>query len=148
VLRDGELEQVDVPRRIYEEPATLFVASFFGNPPMNLLSVTLEGDRARTGSLDLEKPPGHTGPLKLGVRPEHIRLATEAETTNRHPLFEGTVVSVEPHGAETHLEVADGDLTIRTRVAGFDAPQLGQPARLRIDPARVRWFDQETGSAL
>ncbi len=148
VLRAGELEQVASPRRIYEDPATRFVASFFGNPPMNLLPVTVAGDRAKAGTLELDAPPGHTGELELGVRPEHIHLASEAGANDGDPVFEGTVVSVEPHGAETHLEVAEGDITLRTRVSGFDAPKLGEPARLRIDAARVRWFDQETGKAL
>ena len=148
VLRAGELEQVDTPRRIYEQPATRFVASFFGNPPMNILPVSLANGRARAGSLELEPPPRHPDHLDLGVRPEHIRLAIDAEAAEDQPVFEGTVVSVEPHGAETHLEVADDDLTLRTRVAGFDAPKLGEAARLRIEAAQVRWFDQETGKAL
>ena len=84
----------------------------------------------------------------LGVRPEHIGLAGDAEGADERPWFEGTVVSVEPHGAETHLEVAADDLSLRTRVSGFEAPRLGDPARLSIDPSRVRWFDRESGKAL
>ena len=36
VMNDGKLEQVGTPDEIYNNPATLFVASFVGSPPMNL----------------------------------------------------------------------------------------------------------------
>src|SRR6266542_4356598 len=43
VLRRGELQQVDAPQRLYEEPANLFVASFIGSPAMNLLEADVHG---------------------------------------------------------------------------------------------------------
>src|SRR5207244_13333055 len=41
VMRDGHVQQVDVPQRLYEEPANLFVAAFIGSPAMNLAAATL-----------------------------------------------------------------------------------------------------------
>ena len=58
VLRDGRLEQVATPRTLYDEPATAFVASFVGSPPMSLLD-------------------GAT----VGVRPEDVRLVPGDEGT-------------------------------------------------------------------
>jgi len=43
VMRDGVLQQVDKPQRLYDAPANLFVASFVGSPPMNLFEATVEG---------------------------------------------------------------------------------------------------------
>src|SRR5690348_17146498 len=60
VMRRGVLQQFDVPQRLYEQPANLFVASFIGSPAMNVLEATLErsGDGAtlRIGSSTLTLP--------------------------------------------------------------------------------------------
>src|SRR5579862_4652026 len=45
VMRDGELQQVDDPQTLYDEPANLFVAGFIGTPPMNLLEATVTVNR-------------------------------------------------------------------------------------------------------
>src|SRR2546423_3868963 len=47
VMRDGRLQQVDTPNRLYDSPVNLFVASFVGSPAMNLFQRTL--DRAGSG---------------------------------------------------------------------------------------------------
>jgi multiple sugar transport system ATP-binding protein len=146
VLRDGRLEQVDTPRNIYEAPATTFVASFFGTPPMNLLPATLDGAEACTGNLRLPAPPHSPPRLLLGVRPEHVRL-TSPDGLPESPL-RGRVTTVEPHGAESHVEVGVNGALVRVRVAGFAGPEAGQSVGLEFDPARVRWFDGQSGMAL
>ncbi|MER3410434.1 MAG: ABC transporter ATP-binding protein [Thermoleophilia bacterium] len=90
VMRQGVLQQVDSPQKLYEQPANLFVASFIGTPPMNLLEgrVAIEGKKAAVvlGSqrLPLPRPvlaryPGvrsrNGGPLVVGIRSEHLHLA-------------------------------------------------------------------------
>ena len=44
VMRKGRLQQVGDPQTIYDRPANLFVASFIGSPPMNLLQARIEQD--------------------------------------------------------------------------------------------------------
>src|ERR671932_48877 len=60
VMRDGVLQQVDEPQRVYDAPANLFVASFLGSPPMNLFEAELvreEGALAcRVGDATIEIP--------------------------------------------------------------------------------------------
>jgi multiple sugar transport system ATP-binding protein len=41
VLREGFLQQVDVPQKLYDLPANLFVAEFIGSPAMNLVGADL-----------------------------------------------------------------------------------------------------------
>src|SRR5512133_341528 len=48
VMRDGVLQQVDTPQRLYDSPANLFVASFVGSPPMNLFGGSIEGSVVKT----------------------------------------------------------------------------------------------------
>src|SRR2546423_15251416 len=89
VMRDGELQQVDTPQRLYDFPANLFVASFVGSPPMNLFEATLERDGSRLvfgeAALDLpnditsERPAlaGYAGQrIAVGIRPEDVREAS------------------------------------------------------------------------
>src|SRR5207237_3749453 len=86
VMRDGDLQQVDTPQRLYDFPANLFVASFVGSPPMNLFEATLERDGSRLvfgeAALDLptditsERPAlaGYAGRrIAVGLRPEDVR---------------------------------------------------------------------------
>jgi multiple sugar transport system ATP-binding protein len=96
VLRDGRLEQVAPPRELYDAPATTFVASFVGAPPMSLLP---------------EPGGGWTG-----VRPEAVRLV---------PGADGTVVDVEDLGHERHVAVdLPGRGRVVARVEGV-APPVG-----------------------
>jgi ABC-type sugar transport system ATPase subunit len=87
VLNDGKIEQVGVPADIYQRPANLFVAGFFGSPKMNFLKVRAEHTVDRTIviagpdfpgqhiSLERAKPTsGASGAeLTLGLRPEHLQ---------------------------------------------------------------------------
>ena len=107
VLRDGKLQQFASPRNIYARPGNEFVAGFIGTPSMNFLDGRLEGTGADTsfrcgewslplGSLPLaEKHLGPDRPVRLGIRPEHVRLDDRGEAAR--------VTLVEPTGHETIL---------------------------------------------
>jgi multiple sugar transport system ATP-binding protein len=90
VMRKGELQQVDEPQRLYDSPANLFVASFIGSPPMNLVEARIQG---RNGSLvasfgdqeiAIPETPGQSRPgleryegktVALGIRPHYFEDA-------------------------------------------------------------------------
>src|SRR5437773_9401862 len=91
VMRDGELQQVDTPQRLYDVPANLFVASFVGSPPMNLFEAVVVRDNGRLvcriGDTELELPadissdrPSLTNyagrRVAIGIRPEDVREAS------------------------------------------------------------------------
>lgn len=141
VMREGKLEQVATPREIYEQPETSFVAGFFGSPPMNLLDAERDGERVRAGSFELAAPPGSAARLKLGVRPEHVQVSADGSVR-------GSVVSVEPHGAESHVELDIDGAMVRARVPGFAALSPGDDVGVDVDAQTARWFDAETGRAL
>src|SRR5437868_6721656 len=75
VLRDGVLQQVDVPQNLYEHPANLFVAAFIGSPPMNLVEAKVEERAVSFGEhrlplsagLSLDQYEGRS--VILGIRP-------------------------------------------------------------------------------
>src|SRR4051794_33112033 len=83
VMRDGFLQQVDVPQRLYETPTNMFVAAFIGSPSMNLMPGTLDDGAVSVGDLriplDRERRPEAGGPVTVGVRPESFEDAAFAD---------------------------------------------------------------------
>tara|TARA_R110000737_G_scaffold344081_1_gene370871 strand:- start:129 stop:1220 length:1092 start_codon:yes stop_codon:yes gene_type:complete len=85
VLRSGRIEQVGAPSELYQNPDNIFVAGFIGSPSMNILDAERVGDRLRVAESMIDGPRlagdfGPAGALKLGVRPEHLRLSAEGLT--------------------------------------------------------------------
>ena len=126
VMNAGRMEQFGTPEEVYHRPATTFVASFIGSPPMNLL-------KNATGA-----KAGHI----LGIRPEHLEIDKIGGTGG----WQAVVESVEMLGAERLLYCRLGDepLVVRTEEATA-APALGQTIGLLPRDDRVHHFDAATG---
>lgn len=158
VLRAGRLEQLGSPREIYERPASTFVASFFGAPPMNLLSGRWDGERRlRAGTLQWTPPsdgrlPAAGAAVTVGFRPEHVRLVSGAVPA---PPPGGSlasadlpVTSLETLGAETHVSLACGDHVVRARAGGFLNVAPGDVLRVEVPWDALRLFAEDSGHAL
>jgi multiple sugar transport system ATP-binding protein len=115
VMRDGVLQQVDTPQRLYDAPVNLFVASFVGSPPMNLFEATVAGDgtqlvfgetRLDLGGAALRDYSGRR--IVVGIRPEEVREASGWDGAR----VRGRVLLVEALGAEqlVHIEIAAAPL--------------------------------------
>ena len=86
VMNRGVVEQVATPQEIYDRPNSMFVADFIGSPSMNLIRFEgklQRGDRAvRLQDANIAVPEMHedgiSGPLALGIRPEHVTLSDSA----------------------------------------------------------------------
>jgi multiple sugar transport system ATP-binding protein len=154
VLRDGVIQQVDTPARLYGNPVNLFVAGFIGSPSINLLPATIEGDSLRLpfgiaplphGATNGSLPASSAGrEVIAGIRPDHL---CDTELTNGHAgrlRFRTRLELVESTGSELYAyfpaPVATAERRAIARVAersdlavaepGFDAPQL----TARLDP--------------
>jgi multiple sugar transport system ATP-binding protein len=114
VMYQGELQQVAPPQQLYNEPVNLFVASFIGSPPMNLIEAQLAqrngGLVAGLGEQELELPESlvATRPrlrsyaernIALGIRPEALEDAAVASGSSA-PRLRGRVLLMEALGAE------------------------------------------------
>ena len=122
VMNAGRMEQFGTPEEVYHRPATTFVASFIGSPPMNLLKHAVG---AKTGHI-------------LGIRPEHLDIGSVG--------WQAVVESVEMLGAERLLycRMHNEQLVVRTDEA-TQAPALGQTIALTPRADRVHHFDASTG---
>ncbi|WP_145943159.1 ABC transporter ATP-binding protein [Corynebacterium glyciniphilum] len=140
VLRDGRLQQVDTPQKLYNEPVNAFVAGFIGSPAMNLLDLPAGADVLE--GLGVRRPEGVDGALLVGVRPEHL-VVDDADTGLR-----GTVSLVEELGADSNVyaETGAGQVTAKSQAVGQDLPPIGGSVSVTLTAqARVHFFDAVSG---
>jgi len=125
VMNAGRMEQFGTPEEVYHRPASTFVASFIGSPPMNLLK---------------NAPAGRSGAI-LGIRPEHLDVGGEG--------WEVQVDTCELLGAERLIygRIGSEQLIIRVEESGA-APKPGDTIRVRPREGRIHWFDAESGKRI
>ena len=124
-MSQGCIEQVATPVELYARPASLFVASFVGAPPINLLAGTAVDGEVIVNDVRLRCEGERTaGEVTLGIRPEHIRFGERG--------LAGRIDQVEPMGRETLylVETALGGVRVLeggagVRFAGGEAVRLG-----------------------
>jgi sn-glycerol 3-phosphate transport system ATP-binding protein len=125
VMNAGVMEQFGTPEEVYNRPASTFVASFIGSPPMNLL----------------KQAPGLIAGQILGIRPEHLELSKQG--------WEMRVDTVELLGAErlVHAHLGNEVLTLRLD-ASMTAPKAGELFHAMPKAGCVHHFNAETGKRL
>ena len=94
VLNQGKIQQIGDPQTVYSKPKNQMVASFLGNPPMNILPVTYGNSIFGIGNQSFHCPPEireNINPqekqaFNLGIRPEYVQLVTSSSgQQNLHP---------------------------------------------------------------
>jgi len=163
VMDQGHVRQFATPDEIYENPADLFVASFMGSPPMNILSgrIVDEGglavevsDEAGHVRFPLPDPlarsvAGAAGrSVKLGLRPETITGRDGQQRVADLFAFERRIEVIEPTGPDTMLITSLGGEELIARVRPEDRAQVGQPFAFEVNMAKAKLFDAESGRRL
>jgi multiple sugar transport system ATP-binding protein len=144
VMNDRRIQQVGVPMEIYSRPANTFVAQFVGSPAMTLANVELmEGsDFARVKLGDGSVVETHVpraalpaGELRIGLRPEAVRVADGPATTN------AKVELVERLGERTlvYARLPDGQ-AITAEDSAYSRLAIGDEVALAIDGAAAHLF--------
>ena len=128
VMNGGVMEQFGTPEEVYHQPASTFVASFIGSPPMNLLK---NGPGARKGAT-------------MGIRPEHLDIGTDSNQG-----WAMQVDNVELLGAERLVYGRVGDESLIVRIEE-SAPSPVRGTTIQVTPRedRVHWFDTTSGKRL
>ncbi|WCE04021.1 sn-glycerol-3-phosphate ABC transporter ATP-binding protein UgpC [Pseudoxanthomonas sp. JBR18] len=154
VLKDGQIQQIDTPKALYDRPANLFVAGFLGSPAMNFLHGRLEvgqapqlvqadGRQVQLGALT-PALAGHAGrDLVLGVRPEDLQPARDGQAA-----FQADVESIEFVGNEAFLHLRFGEDLLISRVPPQGTPEVGERVAMALPMDRLHAFDPETGLSL
>ncbi|MFI5012752.1 MAG: ABC transporter ATP-binding protein [Hyphomicrobiales bacterium] len=154
ILDKGSVQQIGTPEEVYERPASTFVASFMGAPPMNLLPASLAGEGAvelpggarlplsREIAARLDAAPGRE--IWFGVRPEHLVSAPDA--ANADIAAEAGIV--EPLGSDTMVQFDLGGFALIARMPPKSVRATGDKLALAIDPRDVHVFDRVSGRRL
>ena len=136
VMNAGLVEQMGNPLDIYEKPASTFVASFIGAPPMNLLPVA-DGRFADGSAVAVAAPPGA---VTLGFRPEDADVAGRGDKGLK---LDAVVEGVEPVGAESFLYCSAAGQRVIVRVGGRSTHEMGEKLTIVAPDAKLHWFDKD-----
>ncbi|KRA00344.1 glycerol-3-phosphate ABC transporter ATP-binding protein [Mesorhizobium sp. Root157] len=140
VMNAGLVEQMGAPLDIYEKPASTFVASFIGAPPMNLMALGRDGGQphlADGAKLGVEPPAAAT---TLGFRPEDA-LVLPPDAKQGGFVLPAVVEAVEPVGAESFLHCAAAGSRILVRVSGRATAKPGDKLAVAANSDKIHWFD-------
>ena len=147
VFFKGVLTQVDTPVNLYQNPATMEVADFIGNPKINFIKAD---GKAQGQSLVTDSPLGrlvfekhYHGPqgtvdCTLGIRPEMLRIDPSGP-------IEGSVLSSPPAGSESLIQVQVKGQVLLVKCIGLATYNQGETVRLSIDPDFVNVYDTKEG---
>lgn len=158
VMKDGLIQQIDSPRRIYDHPANMFVAGFIGSPGMNFLEALIIEQHGRiyaklADSLLLVpaargeelKEKGYPGKeVILGIRAEN--LYGNGDFPARHPecTLGGRVEFTELRGAETYQYVKIAGKEVVVAVNPELRAETGQEVKVGCNMSKVHFFDKES----
>jgi multiple sugar transport system ATP-binding protein len=173
VINEGRVLQCDTPQRLYDRPDNVFVAAFIGTPPMNLVEASIDAGEVAFGEFRLRldrhrRPKGSPVKVILGIRPEAFE---EAALAPGLPTIRVTPAVVEELGSDAHvffpvaaapvtaeiLEECEGDeatllpdskTLFTARVDPATSARVGVPLELAVNPARLHFFDTQTGLSL
>lgn len=173
VMNQGELQQIGTPQQVYGQPSNRFVASFIGEPAMNLTSGKWSEEANERGSVQVFTGGGWRVPvtgvashparnvrqqLVLGIRPDEIRVVVE-DAKRADPEIDGQIAArvdwVESTGGRHVAYVVPAGGGDRWAVRWNDAdvtrrgpPYVGDEVHLWIAAERMMWFDEITGTNL
>ena len=168
VMKDGFIQQVDAPQKLYEFPCNLFVAGFIGSPQMNFIEAKIlkEGETffVEFGSEDTKTRAGVKYKIRLpesknkndclvpyidkevifGIRPEHVHNEADLVANLPDGVVEANVEVTELMGAETYLYMNCEGQSINARVDPSSTARAGDTIKIAIDPAKIHIFDKDT----
>jgi multiple sugar transport system ATP-binding protein len=158
IMHDGVLQQIGTPEQVFDYPVNLFVATFIGEPPMNLIHGSIAAENNSTyfslkdKNYHLSLPVGFGEMLKnwegkdliLGVRPHHIHLISDNVVDKQH----GSVVVYESLGEEGVLEMELEGSSVLVQTESDLSFHGGENVDFVIDWKKVIFFDKESERAI
>ena len=160
VMKNGILQQLDTPQKLYDYPANTFVAGFIGSPSMNFFDARVGGSRENpmldAGSFQIPVPPDRRDKVAnyigksvtLGVRPEDLHDRDYVPGALNGAPISAQVDVMEPMGSEIYLYLLAGKSSFVARVDPRSQGRPGKPIDVMVDLDHVHVFDKETELAI
>jgi len=147
LMKNGELQQLDTPQELYDDPHNEFVASFIGNPPINKLEGYIKDGEfmSNDGSAYINIPDldvKENQKVVLGIRAEAISLVDDECD------FEATIVQRYTMGKEELAFVKVGTSEIRVYLSNDYDYKVGDTVKIRLKKKGIFLFDKETGARI
>ncbi len=144
VMEKGVVQQVGTPTEIYDRPANTFVASFIGNPAMNLIDGELKNGTFTAKNMSVSGLQGPDGPIVLGFRAEDAAVAAaNAEAEVKAPVY-----SMELLGDATMITVRSGSAMIAVKADKEFRAEIGDYFAATVPASICHLFDKQAGTRL
>ena len=158
VMKDGVVQQVDTPLKLYNQPCNLFVAGFIGSPQMNFMDAktVVKGNdvELQVGPYSIKLPPAKTKKLIeggyagktviLGIRPEDVHDSQMYIEVSPNSVIESTIKVYELLGAEVYLYFDVEGFPMTARVDPRTTARTGDRVKFAMDVEKIHVFDKET----
>jgi len=155
VMKEGVIQQADVPQVLYDHPDNLFVAGFIGSPQMNFMKAVLkkneEGYEVQIGSQVIPLSKGRTGldpyvnrTVVVGIRPEDFHVEEEFFHGNPGSVITLNVDIAEMMGAEIYAHCDWNGTALTVRVPSRAQVRSKDTIRVAIDLEKIHLFDEES----
>ncbi|MDD2268405.1 MAG: sn-glycerol-3-phosphate ABC transporter ATP-binding protein UgpC [Eubacteriales bacterium] len=159
VMKDGLIQQVDSPQKLYDYPCNIFVAGFIGTPPMNFITGKLVKKGAdvffsfdenllklpaeKAANEDLQAYIGKE--VIVGIRPELIHDEPLYLSQFPESTLTTNVEVTELMGAEVYLYLSvNEEVNLISRVSSRSKARSGDTIKIAIDTSRMHIFDKDT----
>ena len=141
VMKKGLVQQLGTPTEIYDRPANTFVASFIGNPAMNLMNGSVTGGVFTGDSVRVTGLAVADGPVTLGFRAEDAAVADRGEIA-------APVYTMELLGDATMVTVRAGGALVAVKAHKEYRADIGQAVAIRLPATACHLFDATSGNRL
>lgn len=148
VMFDGEVVQIDTPRKIYDSPANVKVGGFIGTPPMNFLKAEVKGENILIDKFrikfnrDVKKLKA--GEIIIGIRAENIEVYKDPDKGD----LKAEVIVSEPLGSNNLLTLRIGEEILKVITEPDLTFNTHEIISISFNPEKIRFFAIETGESI
>lgn len=162
VMKDGNIQQIDSPKNLYEKPCNEFVAGFIGTPPMNFIEAKLIKKNNKfvlsfdKFEIELPEEKNANGVLQnylnqnvvFGIRPGALYIKENKPTNKILGSFKAEVELTESMGSEVYLYLTVNGKAIIARVRSDTTAKPYECLDVYMDVSRIHIFDKNTGKTI
>ena len=140
VMNNGVIQQIGTPKQIYDKPINIFVASFIGNPPMNLINGKIKDGQFLSENINIKKFSNKNGKYILGFRAEDATISKSSKGNIKGPIF-----SIELLGDAIMVTLKIDESFISVKVNNDFEASIGDVVNISILSSKCQIFDFENG---